>query len=90
METIGTAAFIGLIVIALTQQIKFVSAQVTGLVTFIVAILIGLIIGAVDRFIGLPDVTVGFAIWTAVGAVGAHTLAASVNSGVKTPAAPKA
>lgn len=80
MESIGTAAFIGLIVIALTQQIKFVSAQVTGLVTFIVAIVIGGVIGAMDTSIGLPDVTVAVGIWTAVSAVGAHTLASAVNT----------
>lgn len=81
METIGTAAFIGLIVIALTQQIKFVSAQVTGLVTFAVAIGIGALIGAVDTSIGLPNITIAVGIWTAVGAVGAHTLASAVNTG---------
>lgn len=80
METIGTAAFIGLIVIAITQQIKFLSTQVTGIVTVIVAIVVGGLIGLLDKQIGLPDVTVGFAIWTAVGAVGAHTLASSVNT----------
>lgn len=80
METVGTAAFIGLVVIAVTQQIKFLSPQVTGVVTAIVAIAIGALIGLLDQAIGLPDVTVGFAIWTAVGAIGAHTLASAVNT----------
>lgn len=80
VETVGTAAFIGLIVIAITQQIKFLSEKVTGVVTVVVAIIIGALIGLLDKSIGLPDVSVGFAIWTAVGAVGAHTLASTVNT----------
>lgn len=80
METFGTAAFIGLIVIAITQQIKFLSPAVTGIVTAVVAVVIGALVGLLDTAIGLPDVTVAFAIWTAVGAIGAHTLVSAANT----------
>lgn len=77
---IGTAAFIGLIVISLTQQLKFLSDRIVGIVTFIVAVIVGALIGMLDRQLGLPDITVAAGIWTAVGAVGAHTLASAINT----------
>lgn len=80
METVSTAAFIGLIVIAVTQQIKTLAPKVQGVVTLIVAIVVGALVGLLDKQIGLPDITVAFGIWTAVGAVGAHTLASAVNT----------
>lgn len=80
METLSTATFIGGIVIAITQQIKFLSLKITGVLTVIIAIIVGALIGMLDNQLGLPDITVAQGIWIAIAAVGAHTLASSVNT----------
>lgn len=75
---VDTAVFIGAIIIAITQAVKYVLPTVSGAVTIIVAILAGAVVGVADVHIGLPDITVAQGILTALAAVGVHTTAKQI------------
>lgn len=79
MEVIGTAGFIGLIVIALTQQVRLLTkGAVSGVLTTIVAIIIGILVSLLTPYLGLPDISIAQAIGIALAAVGIHTTASAV------------
>lgn len=75
-----TEVFIGAVIVALIKATKLLSDKVSGLVTFIVAIGLGALVGWIDIHIGLPDVSIATGIMIALAAVGAHTIASSVNT----------
>lgn len=77
---IDSAIFIGLIVVAVTQAIKYVAPQVSGIITMLVACVVGALVAVVDTNIGVVDITVAQGIMIALGGVGAHTLASAVNT----------
>lgn len=70
---IDSAIFIGAIIIAITQAIKFLSPKVTGIVTMVVAVLVGIAVALVDKSIGVVDISVAQGILIALGAIGFHT-----------------
>lgn len=81
MEVLGTAGFIGLVVIALTQVVRYLSkGAVSGVLTIIVAIVIGVFVSLLTPYLGLADITVAQAIGIALAAVGVHTTASAVNT----------
>lgn len=80
---VESTLFIGAVIIALTQVVKYVVPQVNGAVTILIAVLAGVVVGLVDQLIGVTDVTVAQGLMIALGAVGTLTTAQSVGS--KTP-----
>lgn len=73
VETISGAVFIGAVIIAITQAIKYVAPKVNGAVTIIVAVCVGIIIAAIDTSIGVQNLTIAQGVLTALAAVGVHT-----------------
>lgn len=83
MEVLGTAGFIGLVVIALTQAVKYLTkGAVAGVLTIIVSIIIGVVVSLLTPYLGLADITIAQAIGIALAAVGIHTTASAVNTSV--------
>lgn len=73
LETISGALFIGAVIIAVTQAIKYVAPKVNGAVTIVIAVCVGIIIAAIDTNIGVENLTIAQGIMTALAAVGVHT-----------------
>lgn len=82
---IDSVVFIGAVIIAVTQAIKYLAVGVSGIVTMIVAVIVGVLVALLDTHIGIADITVAQGILTALAAVGVHTVAANVNSSTPTP-----
>lgn len=74
METFTGAVFIGAIIIAVTQAIKYVVPKVNGAITMVVAMALGVIVALLDTHIGIQDISVAQGIMTALAAVGTHTV----------------
>lgn len=70
---VDSVVFIGAIIIAVTQAVKFVWPQVNGAVTIIIAILVGVVVALLDSHIGIADITVAQGVMIALAAVGVHT-----------------
>lgn len=71
-------AFIGLIIIAITQAIKTWIPQVSGGITILVAIIVGVVVALLDTHIGLADISVVNGVTIALGAVGVHTTVSQI------------
>lgn len=72
------AVFIGAVIIAVTQAIKFLAPNVSGAITILIAALLGLLVALVDTNIGVVDMTVAQGILTGLAAAGVHTVARQV------------
>ena len=72
---IDSALFIGAVIIAVTQAIKFVVPQVSGAITVIVAMVVGAITAVLAPHIGIAPISVAQGVLTGLGAVGVHTVA---------------
>lgn len=79
---VESTLFIGAVIIALVQVVKYLVPQVTGVVTILIAVLVGALVGLVDQFIGVTDVTVAAGIMTGLSAVGTLTTAQALGSKV--------
>lgn len=75
--------FIGAVIIALTQVIKYLVPNVNGALTILIAALVGVVVGLIDGLIGVTDVTIAQGLMIGLGAVGTVTAAQSIGS--KTP-----
>ena len=82
---VDSYVFIGAIIIAITQAIKYVAPKVSGLITMVVAVLVGLVVALLSTPIGLGHISVAQGILTALAAVGVHTVAANTSTGTPTP-----
>lgn len=82
---IDSAVFIGAIIIAATQAIKYVAPKVNGAVTIIIAALLGALVGLIDTHVGIADVTVAQGVMTALAAVGVTTVAGKIGQGATPP-----
>lgn len=79
------AVFIGTVIIAITQAIKYASPKVNGAVTIGIAALVGLLVALVDKEIGVVDLTVAQGILVGLSSAGVVTVAQKVNVGTLTP-----
>lgn len=74
--------FIGAVIIAATQFVKYVAEafkkKVNGAVTIAVAVLVGILVALVDKEIGVTDVSIAQGVMIALAAVGVHTTAREV------------
>lgn len=82
---IDSTVFIGAVIIAATQAVKYVAPKVNGVVTIIVAALIGALVGLIDTNIGVVNVSVAQGVMIALAAVGVTTVASKVGGGVTPP-----
>lgn len=80
-----SAVFIGAIIIAITQAIKFLAPAVRGIVTIVVAVVVGLVVALISNGIGLTHISVASGILIALAAVGVHTTSSAFNTGTTTP-----
>lgn len=80
---IESTVFIGAVIVALTQVVKFLVPQVNGAVTIGVAVLVGIVVALLDAAIGVIDITVAEGILIALGSSGVITTAQALGS--KTP-----
>lgn len=78
---IEAALFIGTVIIALTQIIKYFAPKVSGVVTIFVSALVGLVIALLDVYIGVADVSIAQGILIGLGASGVVYTAGRVNTG---------
>ena len=74
--------FIGAVIIAATQFVKFVAAafdkSVNGAITIAVAVGVGLLIAWLDTRIGVADLTIAQGVLIALAAVGVHSTAREI------------
>lgn len=82
---LDSAVFIGAIIIAITQAIKYLAPNVSGIITMFVALVVGAVVALLSTSIGVEHISVAQGILTALAAVGVHTVAANVNTGTPTP-----
>lgn len=75
---VDSVVFIGAIIIALTQAVKFVWPKVSGALTIIIAVLVGVVVALLDTHIGVADITVAQGVLIALAAVGVHTTASKI------------
>lgn len=75
---IDSALFIGAVIIAITQAVKFVVPKVSGAVTIGVAVLVGILVSLLDTNIGVVDISVAQGVMIALAAVGVHTTARQI------------
>jgi hypothetical protein len=75
---VQSTVFIGAIIIAVTQFIKFVAPKVNGELTILAAIIVGVVVALLDTHIGIADISVAQGVLTALGAVGVHSVASQV------------
>jgi hypothetical protein len=77
---IDSAVFIGAIIIAITQAIKYLAPAVRGIVTMVVAVVVGIVTALISSGIGLTHTSVAAGILIALASVGVHTTASAVNT----------
>lgn len=77
---VESALFIGTVIIAVTQAIKYLAPRVNGAATILVAALLGLVVALVDTEIGVVDVTVAQGIMIGLSSAGVVTVASRVST----------
>jgi type III secretory pathway component EscU len=82
---VDSVLFIGTIIIAVTELIKYYVPKVRGPFTIAVAGIVGLVVALVDTHIGVADVTIAQGILTGLSASGVVAVAAKVSGGTPKP-----
>lgn len=77
---VESAAFIGAVIIAITQVVKYLAPRVNGAITILIAVLVGAVVGLIDHLIGVSDVSVAQGVMIALAAVGTVTTVQSFAS----------
>lgn len=72
------AIFIGAVIIAITQAVKYLAPNVHAAVTIGVAVLVGVLVALLDTEMGVVDLTVAQGILIALAAVGVHSTAREI------------
>lgn len=75
---VDSVVFIGTVIIALTQLVKFFAPKVNGGVTIIVAALVGALVAVVDTAIGVGDISIAQGLMTGLASSGVVTVATKV------------
>lgn len=79
---VDSVLFIGTIIIAVTELIKYFVPKVSGPVTIVISALLGFVVALIDTNIGVIDVTIAQGILTGLGASGVVAVAKKTNTGV--------
>jgi len=83
---VDSIVFIGTIIIAVVEVIKYFVPKVSGAITIVVAALVGLVVALLDTHIGVADITIAQGILTGLSSAGVVAVAAKVSSGGATQA----
>lgn len=83
MEPVSAIILISIVIIAITQLIKYLAPNINGAVTIVVAVVVGILIALIDQFIGATDITIAEGVLAGLGAVGITTAASKVNTVTK-------
>lgn len=78
---IDSVLFIGTVIIAITEVIKYLAPNVRGAITIGVAALVGIVVSLIDVYVGIGDISIAQGLMTGLGAAGVTAVAAKVNSG---------
>jgi len=82
---IDSVLFIGTVIVAITELIKYYVPKVHGPFTIAVAAVVGLAVALVDTHIGVADVTIAQGVLTGLSAAGVVAVAAKVSGGTPKP-----
>lgn len=77
---VNSIVFIGTVIIAVTQFIKYLVPNVNGAVTIAVAAAVGLLVALVDKEIGLDNLTIAQGIMIGLSAAGVTTVGQKLGS----------
>lgn len=72
--------FIGLVIVALTEVIKRLVPQVSGILTILVSVGVGIVVALVDTSIGVVDLSIAEGIMAGLAASGTVSVARAVSS----------
>lgn len=78
---VDSVVFIGTVIVAVVELIKYYVPKVTGPFTIAVAALVGLVVALLDTHIGVVDITPAQGILTGLSAAGVVAVAAKINTG---------
>jgi hypothetical protein len=70
---IEATVFIGAMIIAATQFVKYLVPAVSGAITIAIACALGAVVGLIDTGIGVQDISVAQGILIGLAAAGVHT-----------------
>jgi len=73
MELVSSLVLISVVIIGVTQFIKYLAPNVNGAWTILVAVAVGVLIAVFDQFIGATDISIAEGVIAGFGAVGATT-----------------
>lgn len=76
---VDSTIFIGTVIIAVVQIIKYFVPAVAGVVTILVAAIVGGIVGIIDTSIGVTNITVAQGILIGLGSAGVVYTAGRIN-----------
>jgi len=82
---VDSVLFIGTVIVAVTELIKYFVPKVHGPVTIAVAGAVGLLVALVDTYIGVVDISIAQGILTGLSAAGVVAVAAKVSGGTPKP-----
>ena len=78
---VDAVLFIGLVIVAITQVIKLLAPQITGVATIAVAFAVGIIVALIDQLVGVTDVSIAEGVVASFGAIGLSSLAGKAGGG---------
>ena len=83
---VDATVLIPLVIIAITQMIKMASPKVSGWVTILIAFVVAIVVSLLSfilptEVLGIPNVSIGGAIISALSAVGVTVLASKAGGG---------
>lgn len=83
---VDATVLIPLVIIAITQMIKMASPKVTGWVTILIAFVVAIVVSLLSfvlptEVLGIPHVSIGGALISALSAVGVTVLASKAGGG---------
>lgn len=70
---VSAAIFIPLVIIGLTQGIKYLAPNIKGLLTIVIAIVVGIVIALIDQTIGVINISIAEGVIYALEAIGVTT-----------------
>lgn len=80
MEPVSAIVLIGIVIIGITQFIKYLAPNINGAVTILVALGVGVLIALLDQYIGATDISIAEGVIAGFGAVGITTVVSKVNT----------
>lgn len=77
---VDSTLFIGALIVAITQVIKYIFHSVSGAITILVAMVVGGLVAFFAPALGIASMSIAQGVLIGLAAAGVHTVASSVNS----------